>query len=232
MNIAEAHAFLRRPGAVAGRSRDRRKGAGRNPPAAEVPQRRRPGVSDARPPLGHALRRRGAAHPARHLPGIASGGRLLRSRRAVHRPAQPRHRPPDPHPRRAARSRQHHPGGRARRRRDARRRSHRRPGSRRRRKRRPHRLRRLVPGADRRRRTRSLTARYLRGELRDVALRAERRARESQAHRPISRRPRAQPQEHRRRHSAGHDGRGHRRLRLRQIDAGARRDLQGARPSA
>ena len=27
----------------------------------------------------HALRRRGAAHPARHLPGIAVGGRVLRA---------------------------------------------------------------------------------------------------------------------------------------------------------
>ena len=38
--------------------------------------------------LVHALRRRGAAHPTGHLPGLAPGGRLLRAGRAFHRPAQ------------------------------------------------------------------------------------------------------------------------------------------------
>ena len=94
--------------------------------------------------VGHAFGRRSAAHSARHLPRIAAGGRLLCARRAIHRPAQPRHRPADRNPRRAARPGQHHRRGGARSRRDARRRSHCRSGSGRGRKRRAHHVRRFV----------------------------------------------------------------------------------------
>ena len=88
MNIAEALAFFDALAALAGRNRHRRKDPGRDPAAAEIPERRRSRIPDARPALGHALRRRSAAHPARHLSGIAPGGRLLRARRAVHRAAR------------------------------------------------------------------------------------------------------------------------------------------------
>ena len=71
----------------------------------------------------------------------------------------------------------------------------------------------------------SLTARYLRGELqrRGAARRGARWIRRRMLRVPG--RARAQPQEHRRRDSAGHDGGDHGRFRLGQIDAGARRDL-------
>jgi len=65
------------------------------------------------------FRRRGAAHPACHLPGVSTGGRVLRARRAFHRPAQPRHGTADPDSGRAARAGQYHCGGGARRRRHA-----------------------------------------------------------------------------------------------------------------
>ena len=77
----------------------------------------------------------------------------------------------------------------------------------------------------------SLTARYLRGELKVSAPRT-RRAVEPAARDALSRRARAQPEEHRRRDPAGHDGGGHRRLRLGQIDPGARRDFPFARSAA
>ena len=92
MNIAEAHDFLRPPRTQPRGDGDRRQDPGRDPPAAEVPQRRGPGLPDAGPALGDALGRRGPAHPACHLPGLAPGGRLLRAGRAFHRAAQPRHR--------------------------------------------------------------------------------------------------------------------------------------------
>ena len=91
MNIAEAQEFFLYAGACAGGNGDRRQDPGRNPAAPEVPERRGTGISDAGPAFGDAFGRRSAAHPARHLPGFAAGGRLLRARRAVHRSAQPRH---------------------------------------------------------------------------------------------------------------------------------------------
>ena len=77
--------------------------------------------------------------------------------------------------------------------------------------------------------------------LADVALparrfasRARRRAprRRSQASGEVLRRARAQSERHRRRDSAEHDGGGDGRFGIRQIDAGARRDLQIARAAA
>ena len=68
-----------------------------------------------RPAGRHAVRRRGPAHPARHPDRLRPGRRALRARRAVHRPAParqpPAHRDPDP----AARPRQHAHRRRARR---------------------------------------------------------------------------------------------------------------------
>ncbi len=144
MNIAEAQRFFLSLELSPEETRHRRQDPGRDPAAAEVPERRRPGLSHARSAVLDAFGRRSAAHPTRHVPGLAPGGRMLRARRAVDRPAQPRHRPPDPHSRRAARAGQHDRGGGARSRRDARGRPHRRPGSRRGRARRQHRFRRRV----------------------------------------------------------------------------------------
>ena len=58
--------------------------------------------------------------------------------------------------------------------------------------------------------------------------RAQRRAGQSQARGQVPRRARSQPEGHRRRHPARHDGGHHRRLRLGQVHAGARRDLRVA----
>ncbi len=80
MNIAEAHSFFDSLQLTPEELRHRRQDPAGDPPAPQVPQRRRPGLPHARPPLGHALRRRGAAHPAGHLPGLAPRGRLLRAR--------------------------------------------------------------------------------------------------------------------------------------------------------
>ena len=152
-------------------------------------------------------------------------GALLRARRAVHRAAQPRHRPADPHPGRAARTGQHHRGGGARPGHDAQRRPHRRPRA----------------GRGRTGRAASSSrARYARCWPTAPQL-AHRRA--TCAARSALRRPRAPRAVNRKRalrfHGArahnlknidveiplGMHGRGDRRLGLRQIDAGARRDL-------
>ena len=142
MNIAEAQNFFLALELDPGRGRHRRQDPRRDPPAAEIPERRRPRIPHARPPFRHAFRRRGAAHPTRDLARLAAGRRLLCARRAFHRTAQPRHRPPHPHPGRTARAGQHDRRGRARSRRDARLGPHRRPGTRSRRARRQDRFRR------------------------------------------------------------------------------------------
>ena len=69
----------------------------------------------------------------------------------------------------------------------------------------------------------SLTARYLRGELRVSAPRAA--GAWTPARAALLRRAGAQPQEYRRGSPAGHDGGGHGRFRIGQIHAGARCDL-------
>ena len=74
----------------------------------------------------------------------------------------------------------------------------------------------------------SLTARYLSGELRVSAPRA-RRAVDPEARDAVLGRGAAQPQEPRRGDPAGHDGGGDGRLRLGEIHAGARGDVQVAR---
>ena len=72
---------------VARRIGHRRQDPGRNPAAAEIPERCRAGLSDAGPAFFHPLGRGSPAHPTGHLPGIAAGGRLLCSGRALHRTA-------------------------------------------------------------------------------------------------------------------------------------------------
>ena len=55
-----------------------------------VPRRGRPRLSHPRPRRADALRRRGAAHPPRGAARLEPAGRLLRARRADHRPAPAR----------------------------------------------------------------------------------------------------------------------------------------------
>ena len=62
------------------------------------------GVPDARPPRRHALRRRGAAHPARGAARLEPARRLLRPRRADDRPPPARQRDAARHARGAARA--------------------------------------------------------------------------------------------------------------------------------
>ena len=91
-------------------------------------------------PSGLAVRRRGAAHPARHPDRRRPGRRPLRPRRAVDRPAPARQPAPDrdpgpaqgprQHPDRRRARRGHHPGRRLGRRHRPRRRRARRPGRR------------------------------------------------------------------------------------------------------
>ena len=76
--------------------------------------RGRPRLPDARPPVAHALRRRGAAHQPDHGARHLAGQHAVRARRAAHRPAPARHGPRDRRAAPAARRRQHAGGGRAR----------------------------------------------------------------------------------------------------------------------
>ena len=80
------------------------------------------GLPVARARGGHAVGRRGAAHPAGHPDRLVAGGRALHPRRALDRPAPARQRAPDRHAPAPARPRQHGDRGRARRGHDARRR--------------------------------------------------------------------------------------------------------------
>ena len=108
--------------------------------AARVPQQRRPRLPVARPLGRDAVRRRGAAHPARVADRLGPDRRHVRARRAVDRPAPARQRPPARHAEAPARPRQHRhrrrarpgrdPGGRLRRRHGPGRRRARRPGRR------------------------------------------------------------------------------------------------------
>ena len=113
--INEAADFLARPRAVHPRAADRRAGAQGDPGAAQLPARRRPRLPLARPALGLAVRRRGAADPARHPDRRRPGRRPLRPRRAVHRPAPARQPPADRDPGPAQGPRQHPDRRRARR---------------------------------------------------------------------------------------------------------------------
>ena len=86
--------------------------------APALPQRRRRRLPHAAARLGHALRRRGAAHPPRHADRLGARRRALHPRRAQHRPAPARQPPPHRDAAAPARPRQHG------RRRGARRRDH------------------------------------------------------------------------------------------------------------
>ena len=134
-------------GAQRPREAHRRAGPQGDQRPAGLPARRRAGLPHARPCLGDARRRRGAAHPAGHPDRLRPGRRALRPGRAVHRPA-PARQPPaarDADP--AARHRQHADRRRARRGHHPRRRLGRRHRPRRGRARRPGRRHRHRRGA-------------------------------------------------------------------------------------
>ncbi len=120
---------------------DRRADRQGDPRAADVPRQRRRRLPGARPRVGDALGRRGAAAAARDADRLAARRRPLHPRRAVDRPAPARQRAAHRDARAAARPRQHRPRGRARRADDALRRPPGRHGARRRRARRPRRRR-------------------------------------------------------------------------------------------
>ena len=130
-------AVPRRAQAHGARDADRRAGAQGDPGAARVPARRRARLPVARPRVGHAVRRRGAADPAGHPDRLRPGRRALRAGRAEHRAAPARQPPadrdadpaarPGQHPDRRRARRGHHPARRLDRRHRSRRRRARRP---------------------------------------------------------------------------------------------------------
>ena len=204
------------------READRRAGAQGDPGAAELPARRGAGLPLPGPPVGVAVGRRGAADPAGDPDRRRPGGGALRARRAVDRSAPARQPPADrdagaaqgprqhPHRRRARRG--HHPGRRLGGRHRARGGRARRPGG--------------------RLRSRAGAAGPPGLLDRDVPVRpqADPGARGPSSAHPGSRAgragcSRAQPAGHRRPLPARHARRGHRGLRLGQVDAGQRHPL-------
>ena len=137
LSVGECYDFVDAARAQRPAADDRRAGAEGDQRPAAVPGRRRPGLPVAGPPGRHALRRRGAADPARHADRVRPGRRALRAGRAEHRPAPagqpPTHRdvgtPEEPgqHADRGRARRGHHPDRRLDRRHRTRRRRARRP---------------------------------------------------------------------------------------------------------
>ena len=95
--------------------RDRGAGAQGNPRPAQIPGRRRAGISHAGARIGHAVGRRKPAHPARLADRLGAHRRALRARRAVDRAAPARQCAAAGNAQAAARPRQHRDRGRARR---------------------------------------------------------------------------------------------------------------------
>ena len=176
-------------------------------------------------PSGLAVRRRGPAHPARHPDRCRPGRRPLRPRRAVHRPAPARQPAPHRDAGAAQGARQHPDRRRARRGHHPHRRLGRRHRPRRRRARRPGRPQRHGQGPLRAPRLddRAVPLR----PPRDPGPRGTPPAHQgSRAHR--ARRQGAQPAQRRRELPARRLLRGHRRLRLGQVDPGQRHPLHVA----
>ena len=119
MSVTRSLAVPRRARADRGRAADRRADRQGDPRAADVPRRRRRRVPEPRPRVGDALRRRGAAAPARDPDRLAARRRALHPRRAVDRAPPARQRQADRHARAAPRPRQHRGRRRARRADDA-----------------------------------------------------------------------------------------------------------------
>ena len=227
LSVTAALALPRPPRPDDDRGADRRADREGDPRAADVPRQRRRRLSRARPRVRDALGRRGAAATARDADRLAARRRPLHPRRAVDRAPPARQRPADRDARAASRPRQHRARRRARRADDAQRGLARRHGPGRRRARRP-------------RRGRGDGGEGAADEAvghRPVPLRRARDRRAGAAHgRPgrlhrARRRP-AQPEGNRRRVSRRSVRRGHRRLRLRQVDARERDRLQVARKPA
>ena len=109
LRVFEAMALTEREELIAGRILPR------DPGAAALPHRRRRRLPDARPQRGHAVGRRGAAHPAGHADRREPARRALRARRAVDRPAPARQPPAARDAPAPARPRQHRHRRRARR---------------------------------------------------------------------------------------------------------------------
>ena len=223
LTVREAQGFFTDLESHAERRGDRREGPEGDPPAAVVPERRRPRLSDARPAVVDAVGRRGAAHQPRDVTGLGARRHAIRARRAVDRASFARqpaaHRDSSP----AARSGQYRARRRTRRRHDSCRRSHRRSRSGRRR---AGRARRVLGNARRADAGAALAdvevpATGARHPGADLA--AARDRTESAA----ARRDRAQPEERRRRDSAEHADVRDRRQRFGQVDAGPRRPLRG-----
>ena len=116
--------------------------------APGLPRARRPGLPRARPLGADAVGRRGAAHPPRRAARLEPAGRVLRARRADHRPASARQRSAARRARGAGGEAQHAGRRRARRGHDPPRRSRHRSRARRRRARRRGRRRRAPSRTD------------------------------------------------------------------------------------
>ncbi len=95
-------------------ARDRRQDRPGDHLAAELPEQRRARLPVAGAQRRYALRRRSAAHPPGLADRLGPDRRDVCARRALHRPAPARQRPPDRHPQAPARPRQLGAGGRAR----------------------------------------------------------------------------------------------------------------------
>ncbi|GIX46126.1 MAG: hypothetical protein KatS3mg131_0337 [Candidatus Tectimicrobiota bacterium] len=110
------------------RAPDRRAGAARDPCPPAVYAGGGAGLPHFRAAQRHPLGGRGAAPAPGRAAGLQPARRLLRARRAHHRPAPARQRPPAGHPGAPQGAGQHHPGGGARRGDHSPRRLHYRPG--------------------------------------------------------------------------------------------------------
>nr|WP_284290908.1 hypothetical protein [Angustibacter aerolatus] len=221
--IRECAAYLAELEPVAARAPHRRRRAEGDQRPPGLPARRRARLPLARPPVRHAVRRRGAAHPAGDADRLRPGRRALRARRAEHRVAPARQPPADRHPHPAARPRQHADRRRARR-------GHH-PGERLGGRHRPGRRRARRPRRALRHRAGSARARDLADRSVPVPPSRDRDAGRPSSDRPQAAgdrggRPRAQPARHRRVDPAGLLRLGHRGVRLGQVDAGQRHPLQ------
>ncbi len=204
---------------------DRRAGAQGDQRPAALPGRRRPRLPLPGPARRHPLRRRGAAHPARHPDRVGAGRCALRARRAVDRAAPAGQPPADRDAAAAQAARQHADRGRARRGHHPHRRLDRRHRSGRRRARRPDRAQRLGEG----------TAGEPGVDHRGVPVRAAvdpdpgaAPAADTGPGAGGARRAGAQPAQPDRGVPARAAHRRHRRQRLGQVDAGQRHPVRGA----
>ena len=227
-HVGDARARVPRR-AVADRDRaaDRRAHHQGGPGAPDLPRQRRRRLPPARPGRRHAVRRRGAAAPARDADRLAARRRPLHPRRALDRAAPARQREAHRHARAPPRPRQHRARRRARRADDALGRLARRHGAGGRRARRARRGGGIRGGGRARAGIHDRAVPLPPAADRDPGA-AVRRPR--QLRRP--RRPRAQPEGHRRRVPGREVRLRHGRLRVGQVDARERDRLQGAREQA